>query len=206
MIRIPLLPTLLVALAALAMIGLGIWQLDRRAWKEALVARYTRNQTLPPVAFPRFPIGDALLYRRTAAFCLQPVDWRTEGAGSHGWRVIAACRTGAEGPGFSVELGTTHDPKVRPQWQGGRVTGVIVAAPSHTSLIAGLFHPAPQPLMIVADAPPAAVSPRLSPSPRPDVAAIPNNHLAYAVQWFIFAGLAVAIYAIALRRRLKSAG
>jgi len=30
---------------------------------------------------------------------------------------------------------------------------------------------------------------------------IPNNHLAYAVQWFLFAGIAGVIYALALKRR-----
>jgi len=200
MTRIPVIPTILVALAVAAMIALGFWQLQRRDWKDALLARYTRNQSLPPTAFPVIPLGDDLLYRRTSAFCLQPVNWRTEGAGGHGWRLIADCRTGAEGPGFAVELGTTHDPNSRPNWRGGTVTGVIGAAPSHTSLIGNLIHTGATPLIIVADAPP----PGLSASPRPSPESIPNNHLAYAVQWFIFAGLAVVIYVLALRRRLKS--
>ena len=33
---------------------------------------------------------------------------------------------------------------------------------------------------------------------------MPNNHLAYAVQWFLFALTALVIYAIALRKRLKT--
>lgn len=197
--RLPIVPTILVLLAAAAMVALGFWQLQRREWKDALLARYTANQSKPLVAFPQIPIGDALLYRRTSAFCLQPVAWQTEGAGSHGWRLIAQCRTGAEGPGFAVELGTTHDFNTRPAWKGGRVTGVIAPAPSHESLIGNIGRSVPTPLMIVADTPPAG----LSPSPRPSPAGIPNNHLAYAVQWFIFAGLAVLIYAIALRLRLK---
>lgn len=198
--RLPVAPTILVLLAVAAMIALGIWQLERRTWKQALLARYTANQTQPPVAFPAIPVGDALLYRRTSAFCLQPVGWITEGAGSHGWRLIARCRTGAEGPGFSVELGTTHDPKFRPDWKGGALTGVIAPAPSHNSLIASLGRPSPAQMMIVADAAPTG----LSPSPRPSPASIPNNHLAYAVQWFIFAALALVIYALALRRRVKA--
>jgi surfeit locus 1 family protein len=33
---------------------------------------------------------------------------------------------------------------------------------------------------------------------------VPNNHLAYAVQWFLFAGVAAVIYALALRRRTRA--
>ncbi len=196
--RVPLLPTILVLLAAAAMVGLGIWQLQRKDWKEAKLALYTRNATLPPVAFPLIPVGDGLLYRRTSAFCLEPSGWRIEGAGGYGWRVIAQCRTGAEGPGFAIELGLTRDPNFKSDWKGGRVTGVIAPAPSHQSLIEGLTRPAPTTLMIVADAPPAG----LSASPRPSPEGIPNNHLAYAVQWFIFAFLALLIYAVAVRRRM----
>jgi surfeit locus 1 family protein len=53
--------------------------------------------------------------------------------------------------------------------------------------------------MLVADTP----APGLMPNPGPDPSSIPNNHLAYAVQWFLFAGLALLIYALALRKRLK---
>jgi surfeit locus 1 family protein len=37
--------------------------------------------------------------------------------------------------------------------------------------------------------------------PSPDN--IPNNHLSYAVQWFLFAGIAGVIYALALRQRWR---
>lgn len=198
--RVPILPTLLVLIAAAAMIALGVWQLQRKDWKEALLARYAANQALPPVAFPAIPTGDALLYRKTSAFCLQPTAWRTEGAGGHGWRLIADCRTGAEGPGFAVEMGLTRDLNAKPDWKGGKVTGVIAPAPTHQSLIASLTEPAPTTLMIVSD----TTLPGLTVSPRPSPAGIPNNHLAYAVQWFIFAALALGIYAIALRRRLTA--
>jgi surfeit locus 1 family protein len=36
--RLPILPTLFVAAAALVMVGLGVWQLERKEWKEALIA------------------------------------------------------------------------------------------------------------------------------------------------------------------------
>jgi len=197
--KLPLLPTILVLLAVMTMVALGIWQLQRKSEKEAAIARYTRNTALPPVAFPAIPIGDALLYRRTSAFCLTPTRWRTEGAGSRGWRHIAECRTGAEGPGFAVDMGTSPDLQFKPAWRGGEVHGTIAPAPSHDSLIAGLFRKPVRTLMIVSDTAP----PGLSPTQRPSPASIPNNHLAYAVQWFLFAGIAVGIYALALRRRLR---
>jgi surfeit locus 1 family protein len=37
--------------------------------------------------------------------------------------------------------------------------------------------------------------------PSPDD--VPNNHLAYAVQWFFFAAVALVIYALALRKRWR---
>jgi len=38
--RLPVIPTIMVVLAVAAMIGLGIWQLQRAQWKEGLIARY----------------------------------------------------------------------------------------------------------------------------------------------------------------------
>jgi surfeit locus 1 family protein len=46
----------------------------------------------------------------------------------------------------------------------------------------------------------------LAANARPDPADIPNNHWSYAVQWFLFAGTALVIYALALRKRLRWAG
>ncbi|WP_010214734.1 SURF1 family cytochrome oxidase biogenesis protein [Sphingomonas sp. PAMC 26621] len=200
--RVPVFATILVALAIVAMVALGVWQLGRRADKAALLAHYARNVTLPPVAFPAIPIDDGLLFRRSSALCLEPVSFAIEGGrnarGGTGWRQIAQCRTGAEGPGFTVQLGFGKDPHAKPSWKGGPVRGYISHAPDHQPLIAGLFgSAAPKTLMLVADPPLAG----LDPNPQPDLSAVPNNHLAYAVQWFIFAAIAAIIYALALRRR-----
>ena len=45
--------------------------------------------------------------------------------------------------------------------------------------------------------------PALNANTPPSLDAIPNNHLAYAVQWFLFAGVAGVIYVIALRRQAR---
>ena len=44
--RWPLIPTLLVIVAVAVMIGLGAWQLQRKADKEALIALYERNMAM----------------------------------------------------------------------------------------------------------------------------------------------------------------
>jgi surfeit locus 1 family protein len=45
---------------------------------------------------------------------------------------------------------------------------------------------------------------KLQPNARPDPNDIPNNHLSYAVQWFLFALTALVIYGLALRKRLAA--
>lgn len=200
--RFPVLATALVALAVAAMIALGFWQLARRQQKQALLAQLAANVHLPPIAFPRIAQGDALLFRRAGLFCLEPVAWQVRGGrdaqGRAGWREIASCRTGAEGPGVTVQIGVAATADAKPAWRGGRVSGYISHAPSSTPLIVAAFSPTPRPLMLVADPPLAG----LAANPPADLSSVPNNHLAYAVQWFLFALVAATIYAIALRRRL----
>lgn len=202
--RMPVIPTIVVGLAVAAMIALGIWQLERLHWKEALLAEYAANERKPATAFPQIPIGDAWLFRHATAFCLRPVSWTTEAGrnldGQVGWRQIAMCATGAEGPGFAVQMGIARDPGAHPDWKGGSVAGFISHAPDHTPLIAMMLgHAQPKTLMLVADTP----LPGLEPNAGPDLSSVPNNHFAYAVQWFLFAAVALAVYGFALRRRWK---
>ncbi|UYY57559.1 SURF1 family protein [Sphingomonas sp. S2-65] len=197
--RVPIVPSILVALAVAAMIGLGFWQLlDRWPRKEAMLAQLAANPAKPAIAFPRTD-DDALLFRRTSAMCLEPVSSTMAGAGAAGFRLIVECRTGAEGPGVIVQLGTTRDPLAKPMWKGGPVRGYISHAPGARPMIASLFDRRKQRLMLVADTPPAG----LERNAAPDMSSVPNNHLGYAVQWFLFAAAAVVIYVLALRLRAR---
>jgi surfeit locus 1 family protein len=190
--RVPLIPTLVVALAVAAMIALGLWQLlDRAPKKEAYLAQLAANPAKPPIAFPATP-DDRLLFRRTTATCARPVAQRLAGAGAAGFRLIADC-----GNGLVVQLGTTPDPMFKSRWSGGAVSGYISHAPDGRSLIGSLFDHSPQRLLLVADAPPLG----LAANGKPDLSSVPNNHLSYAVQWFFFAAIAAVIYVLALRRR-----
>lgn len=201
--RFPVIPTIVVALAVAGMIALGIWQIAvRLPEKEAYLAQLAGNPAKPAVAFPRTP-DDRLLFRRSTVFCLSPVTITRAGAGNAGFRLIATCRTGAEEPGAKVQLGTTRDPNEQVAWSGGAVSGWISHAPSARPLIAELFSDTPQDMLLVADRPVAG----LAANTQPDIGLVPNNHLAYGVQWFLFAAVAAIIYAVAvLRRRAPVAG
>jgi surfeit locus 1 family protein len=201
--KLPLIATLIVGLAVAAMIALGVWQLDRRGQKEALIAQYSANLSRPSMAFPAIPMGDELLFRRASAFCLEPVSETLAAGynlkGERGWRHLVACRTGAEGPGFTVDIGWSADFKVRSTWKGGAVAGIIGPIPDQRSVIERSMarKSTQQQLLLVA----TQGSGGLAPSAYPSLEGIPNNHLAYAVQWFLFAAIALGIYGLALWRR-----
>lgn len=186
-------PTLLVAAAVAAMIGLGIWQLQRMGEKRALLERYERAAGLPTMSFPDVPVKpDALYFRRATGFCLEPVSMQPR-AGRNlkdepGYSHIYRCRTGYEGPGMSVNAGWAKSAQPA-RWKGGEVSGVI--APAGKGGVS-----------LVADRPLAGLEPSQPPGP----ATIPNNHFIYALQWFFFAAAAVVIYLLALRARAKKEG
>ena len=152
-----------------------------------------------------WPIDESALFRRVSAECLNVVTWQAEAgrdrAGTVGWRHIASCRTGAEGPGFAVDMGISQS-SAAPGWKGGPVRGRLIWAPSPQPLIARMFGAAAahDPMIVNETA-----APGLQPSAEPDPSLIPNNHFSYAIQWFLFAGIAVAIYGIALWQRGRRA-
>jgi surfeit locus 1 family protein len=202
--RVPPIPTLLVGLAVAAMIALGVWQLDRKTQKEAALAMFAANTLQPTITIESGAADASLLFRHARSACQSVTGWARQGGrgvqGLQGWRQIATCRTHADAT-LLVDMGVTRDPMFRPHWPGGVVSGTLTRAPDHRPLIAGMFDSAPQPLMLVSD----QAAPGLEPSAPPDIANIPNNHLAYAVQWFLFAGVAIIIYVLALRLRARGA-
>ncbi|OAN65398.1 SURF1 family protein [Sphingomonas sp. TDK1] len=202
--RLPLLPTLLVGLAVAGMIALGFWQLDRRAQKQSALAVFAANAMQPTITIESGAADSSLLFRHARSACQAVTGWTRQGGrgaqGMQGWRQIATCRTHTDAT-LLVDMGVTRDPMFRPRWPGGVVSGTLTRAPDHRPLIASMFDSTPQPLMLVSE----QAAPGLEPSTPPDIASVPNNHLAYAVQWFLFAGVAIIIYALALRLRARGA-
>lgn len=189
--KVPFWPTLIVGLAIAVMIGLGIWQVQRMAWKDALLAEYAGAANRPAITWPVVPDPQALpLYRKSSVNCLEVTGWRSSSGrsarGQAGWVHIASCRTGAEGPGAQIVAGWSVRPD-NPDWTGGTASGII--APDSVHLI-----------RLIAAPPVAGLDAVQPPSPED----IPNNHWAYAVQWFLFAGIAAVIYVMAVVRRGRS--
>ncbi|MEH3106423.1 MAG: SURF1 family protein [Sphingomonas fennica] len=202
--RLPPVATAVVAVAVAAMIALGVWQIGRGREKDVQVARYAAAAGRPPIAFPRAGEGEGALFRRSALMCLDVAGWQLapgrNRAGASGWRYLARCRTGAEGPGALVDIGWSARFDARPAWTGGLVRGTIAPAPDHRSLIATLTQGRrPTEIALIADTP----APGLAASAPPSVADIPNNHRGYAVQWFAFAAIAAIVYVVALRARRR---
>lgn len=185
----PLIPTIIVIAAVATMIGLGAWQLQRRQEKIALLDRLVAARDLPPIDWPSAPFAGPLpLYREASGLCLSVTGFRTAAGqnrdGDPGFLVIADCRTGVEGPGMAVELGWSKNPAAGRAYKGGPVSGVI-APDSRSRMRLVLAEPGPG----------------LMASAVPSTESIPNNHLSYAIQWFLFAAAAAIIYLFALKRR-----
>ena len=185
--RVPVFATLLVAAAVVLMISLRFWQLGRQAEKTALLATYAdATNRAAPVPFPETP--EAIkrhLYRRSRLTCEEVLSQRVvagrTASGESGYAVQARCRTDS---GINADLVLGIAPNMEPvKWRGGRVDGIIAPGANGE---ARLF----------ADPPVAG----LQATARPNPGDLPNNHLSYAVQWFLFARTAVIIYVLALRR------
>lgn len=153
-------PTLFAIIGLAVLCGLGLWQLERKAWKENLVETVTQRLSAPPVAVPpregwsrlsaerdeyrrvSFPAelinDEALVYTAGSAFrpdVIGPGYWVFSPARLLGGSVVVVNR------GF-VPL-DRKDPQSRP---GGLPTGVVeVTGMMRWPEQRGLFTPADEP-------------------------------------------------------------
>lgn len=184
--QLPIISTIVVLAAAATMVALGIWQLGRADEKAALIARYQAAMAnSAAVEYPADPDQrDAELFRRTSVTCASVGGWDvvagTGSNGAKGWVHRATCAL-PEGQTVKVDVGFAQKP-APVEWGGGEVQGIV--APGGR---------------IVSDQGLAGLEPLARPDPRD----LPNNHLAYAGQWFFFALTALVIYGLAIRKRLQ---
>lgn len=193
----PVIPTVLVLVAMAIMVRLGFWQLDRMGEKDELIIRYSANQSDASIRAFQLGNADEQLFQTVELTCANPFDWQAvagrDATGRTGYVQRYQCLinsvpgspvAAANPTALYVVIGWSQSP-VQVDWTGGVVTGVLA--------------PLGDGFKLIADPPQAG----LDASAKPDPADMPNNHLAYAGQWFFFAATALVIYVLAIRRRQR---
>jgi surfeit locus 1 family protein len=221
--RFPVGLTLAVAIALTILIGLGVWQVKRLAWKENLLAHIAALKTAPPV-----PIGPVLVrlkaeqdveWTRVSVICTprpprrEPLRYALRD-GKIVWRAESFCflPQDANYSGVMIDRGYVEDTEGRmdvtstwaPLPSPASVVGVLRRIPVHVaeSGVIAFEGKGPAPIVLIAEHEDPA-PPGITPSGLPEK--ISNNHLSYALTWFGLAGALLAVYAAMLFRRLRPA-
>ncbi len=223
----------LMSLAMFAtLIGLGVWQLHRLAWKQALLAEIEAAAVRPPV--PLAEAGRPDPFQRVAAAGRLRTDLAARyGAevreGRMGAQVLAVLERGSAAP-LLVDLGWAPE---------GWVLGGGVPPPGADVRLTGFLRPAEHPgwLSPRDDAPgrhfytldPAAIGAALGagglapytlvvlapetgeggvalPAPARGLPRPPNDHLTYAATWFGLAAVLAVVFALWARKTLTQEG
>ena len=221
---------LLLALALLAGAGffaLGVWQVHRLAWKEALIARVERNVNAVPAAAPGPGAWSGITpddeYRRVRArgrfdYAHEVTVAATTELGSGYW-VLTPLRT-REGAWLLVNRGYVPmdlRAQVPPGPAEGEVIGLLRPSEPHGRMLqanvpaAGRWYSRDVVAIAAAQGLTGPVAPYFidevaTPEtstrwPRPGLTVLqfPNNHLAYAITWFALAAMMLAAFVYVLR-------
>ena len=200
--RTPIIPTLVVMAMFATLVGLGVWQLQRREWKQDLIRQLEAAPKLPllePGDFLTAMTGaQSIQFRRAEMPCspgtVLPYDLRggSSAAGDSGYLVLISCRPNRKAPDIVAVAGWSQRPDaVRvPLVVDTVFKGLVIDRPY------GDAPDRPRFMLI-----PDTAVPPLQVSQMPDPAGLPDNHLSYAGQWFGLAAALLGIYAVWLRRR-----
>ena len=196
--RVPIAATLLTLIMLPVLLGLGVWQLQRRAWKADIIAASETAARQPPLA--RRDLADALAsgaplsFRRAMLACppgpATPAGVRggESADGDPGYFVLVDCADPAA-PGLLAVAGWTPRPLAAPLRLPAGLSGSLVVRSDTAPTERARY------LLVVRDPVPPLGAPR-----QPSGADLPNNHLGYAIQWFAFAFTLAAVYLLYLRR------
>ncbi len=226
--RFPWLLTLFTAPVLALLIGLGVWQVQRMAWKEALIARAEAAATAPPAAMATVLAAPEAEFRKALVVCpglaTAPfVELQSIHDGQAGSRLISACRApGIETP-FLIDRGFVADTiSARPRVVASTLplsilvelrrtppAGAMAPPPSQGRFYArdnaamaealGVAAPSEFTLFALASTNPEFGALTASAPP----AAFANNHLGYVMTWFGLAIALIGFYAAMVRRRFS---
>lgn len=228
--RFPWMLTMLSALLLAVLVGLGVWQVQRLAWKEGLIGQAEAAAAMAPV-----PARDVLSrpggeFRRVVLDCpglnaAPHVELQSIQDGEAGVRLISACRPEGLAATFLIDRGFVAEevsarPAVDPLAAAPvRLTAVVREAPrpnwispppqngrffarDHAAMAEALDVPGPvDPRVLFAETSTNPEWAALTPAVPP--AAFSNNHLGYAITWFGLAAALIVFYALMLKRRFR---
>ena len=221
MLRKILFPLLLGLAGCAVLIGLGLWQVERLAWKEAILAEVDSRLAADPVALTTDVTEAADEYARVTLTGtvtgqeLHVLDSGTQ-AGT-GYRVIAKLDTGIGPVMADLGLLPLADKEMAPLTGEVTVVGTLLWPDDRND-----STPAPdlarniwfardvpamaealgtQELLVVASTMSPA-DPRLTPLPV-TAAGIKNDHLEYAITWFLLAIVWAVMTLYLIRRTLR---
>ena len=210
--RFPIGLTLAAVVVFAVCCGLGVWQLQRGAWKAHELARIAALKHAPPAPIgqllPRMLQGEDLTFAHAVADCepapATPAQFHMISDNGE-WiaRTLSACRL-PPGPydGIVVDRGFLESSRGAPNPPAAslpaprRVVGVLYSRAAAPAL--GLVHPAPYVLVADREIPPAL---GLAPTPYPDAGDNLQYVGAYWLTWFGLAGAVACVYAAMLWRR-----
>ena len=217
-------PALATAAAFAFLIGLGVWQLQRLAWKEGILASIAQGEAGAPLPLSPAPAPfskvEATGTLRDVGLYGIAVEDTPRGEQEGAFRLGVLERAGATA--VLVNEGWVPDgiPPI-PTARAARVVGYVMPGQAP-----GLFTPngdaasrrfyAPDPASIGAalDLPPLApflivalgdVLPGTYPRPAQHLPEPPNNHLQYALTWFALAAALLVVFAVSVRQRSRPA-
>lgn len=216
------------ALLAL-LIGLGVWQVRRLAWKDGLIRAAAEAEASPPTPLDQVLTDPSPEFRRAIVVCrglsrAPYVELQTIHDGVAGVRLISACRPEGLDQTVLIDRGFVDDavsarPATAPDAMPVALMVVLRRSePPSTFAPAASgrhFYARDNAAMARALGVPGAVSPWtfyavtssnpdwLALQPKAPPAAFSNNHLGYALTWFGLAAVLLAFYIILARRRLR---
>ena len=206
MFRKILFPILLGLAGCAVLISLGLWQVDRLAWKEAILTEIATRMDTPATPLPDAPAETADEYRTVALSGVptgQELHVLTSGtAAGTGYRVISQFQTD-DGRMILLDQGLLpfEAKSAMPATMTMEVTGTLLWPDDQNSstpdpdlakniwfarnVVTMSAELGTEPIMVVARVTDPA-DPRLTPLPV-TTSGIKNDHLEYAITWFLLA-------------------
>lgn len=209
-----------------ALLALGTWQLQRRAWKLGVLAQIERGEAAPPIPLPADPqpytkvfVEGRLREDLTALYGIEARE--TPSGRTLGARLLTALERPGADPVIVDRGWVPTDPprSIPPSPDPVRIEGYVrppekplafgakddplarrfyALDPAAVGEALGLRRVAPSAVVALGSAPPGTYPQPARGLPRPT-----NNHLMYAFTWYGIAGALVFVFVVYCRKVLR---